>query len=83
MIDVAGGTGDVAFRIAEAGGAGTKVTVCDINEEMLGVGRERAAQRGLDGRVGDITVAGKCREGLPFPGPCSYDACIDCGFRHP
>src|SRR5882724_1991971 len=41
VIDVAGGTGDVAFRIAEAGGAGTRVTVCDINEEMLGIGRER------------------------------------------
>src|SRR5260370_42592666 len=51
-LDVAGGTGDVAFRIAEAGGAGTRVTVCDINEEMLAVGRERAAERRLEGRVG-------------------------------
>ena len=31
VLDLAGGTGDVAFRIAQAGGSGTRVTVCDIN----------------------------------------------------
>ena len=36
VLDAAGGTGDVAFRIVEAGGAGTRVTVCDINEQPLG-----------------------------------------------
>jgi demethylmenaquinone methyltransferase/2-methoxy-6-polyprenyl-1,4-benzoquinol methylase len=45
VVDVAGGTGDVAFRIVEAGGPRTRVTVCDINEEMLAVGRERAGRR--------------------------------------
>src|ERR1700760_541942 len=48
MLDVAGGTGDVAFRVVAAGGAGTRATVCDINPEMLAVGRERAFERGLD-----------------------------------
>ena len=48
LLDLAGGTGDIAFRVAAAGGAGTRVTVCDINAEMLEVGRERAAERGLD-----------------------------------
>ena len=48
VLDIAGGTGDVAFRIAQAGGPGTRVTVCDINNGMLDVGRERAAERGLD-----------------------------------
>ncbi|HEY1474779.1 MAG TPA: bifunctional demethylmenaquinone methyltransferase/2-methoxy-6-polyprenyl-1,4-benzoquinol methylase UbiE [Pseudolabrys sp.] len=47
-LDLAGGTGDVAFRVVEAGGAGTRVTVCDINEDMLAVGRERARERGHD-----------------------------------
>jgi demethylmenaquinone methyltransferase / 2-methoxy-6-polyprenyl-1,4-benzoquinol methylase len=51
VLDLAGGTGDVAFRIAEAGGPGTRVTVCDINAEMLRVGAELAAERGLDGVV--------------------------------
>jgi demethylmenaquinone methyltransferase/2-methoxy-6-polyprenyl-1,4-benzoquinol methylase len=45
-LDLAGGTGDVAFRIAEKGGKGTRVTVADINAEMLAVGRERAAKAG-------------------------------------
>src|SRR5881398_2618867 len=48
LLDLAGGTGDVAFRVAEAGGPNTRVTVCDINAEMLAVGAERAEQRGLD-----------------------------------
>ena len=51
VLDLAGGTGDVAFRIAQAGGPGTRVTVCDINNGMLDVGRERAAERGLDQSV--------------------------------
>jgi demethylmenaquinone methyltransferase / 2-methoxy-6-polyprenyl-1,4-benzoquinol methylase len=47
LLDVAGGTGDIAFRVAEAGGRGTQATVCDINADMLLVGRERAAEQGL------------------------------------
>ena len=42
-LDVAGGTGDVAFRILDAGGSQTHVSVLDINADMLQVGRERAA----------------------------------------
>jgi len=48
ILDMAGGTGDVAFRLAK-GGAG--VTVADINPEMLKVGMERAAKRGITGLV--------------------------------
>jgi demethylmenaquinone methyltransferase / 2-methoxy-6-polyprenyl-1,4-benzoquinol methylase len=78
-LDVAGGTGDVAFRITEAGGAGTRVTVCDINAEMLAVGRERAAQRGLDDRVDFVTGNA---ENLPFPAR-DFDACtIAFGIRN-
>src|SRR5689334_23749155 len=51
VLDLAGGTGDVAFRIVGAGGHGTRVTVCDINAGMLEVGRERATARGFDGLV--------------------------------
>src|SRR5256885_6894954 len=43
-LDMAGGTGDVAFRMARRG---AHVTVADINADMLDVGRQRAAQRGL------------------------------------
>src|SRR5258705_2968371 len=70
-LDVAGGTGDVAFRIVEAGGAATRVTVCDINEEMLSVGRERAAQRRREDRVN--FMAGNA-ESLPFRDR-NFDGC--------
>src|SRR5271170_2921547 len=41
LLDLAGGTGDVAFRVIGHGGAETRATVCDINADMLDVGRER------------------------------------------
>ena len=46
ILDMAGGTGDVAFRMARRG---AEVTVADINPDMLAVGMERAAERGIDG----------------------------------
>jgi demethylmenaquinone methyltransferase/2-methoxy-6-polyprenyl-1,4-benzoquinol methylase len=46
ILDMAGGTGDIAFRLA---GAGAAVTVADINPEMLAVGIERAKARGIAG----------------------------------
>ncbi|MEA2864715.1 MAG: demethylmenaquinone methyltransferase / 2-methoxy-6-polyprenyl,4-benzoquinol methylase [Bradyrhizobium sp.] len=64
LLDVAGGTGDIAFRAAKAAGTGFRATVCDINSDMLGVGRERAAARHLDGRV--AFVEGNA-ETLAFP----------------
>src|SRR4051795_10933520 len=51
LLDVAGGTGDIAFRAAGAAGLGFRATVCDINADMLDVGRERAAARHLDEQV--------------------------------
>ncbi len=45
-LDVGGGTGDIAFRIRKATGAGPNITVCDLNGEMLRVGRARAEDRG-------------------------------------
>ena len=46
ILDMAGGTGDVAFRLARRG---AQVTVADINADMLKVGEERAEKRGLSG----------------------------------
>lgn len=63
-LDLAGGTGDIAFRVVEAGGPGVRVTVCDINAEMLAVGRERAAERGTDDVV---TFEQGNAEELPYP----------------
>ena len=64
LLDVAGGTGDVAFRAARAAGSGFRATVCDINSDMLNVGRERAAARHVDDRVS--FVEGNA-EALAFP----------------
>ena len=64
LLDVAGGTGDIAFRAAKAAGSGFRATVCDINLDMLNVGRERAAKRHLDDRV--AFVEGNA-ETLAFP----------------
>ena len=69
-LDVAGGTGDVAFRVAQAGGPGTAVTVLDINADMLDVGRTRAAKRGLTDRLEFVEANA---EALPFPDG-SFDA---------
>jgi demethylmenaquinone methyltransferase/2-methoxy-6-polyprenyl-1,4-benzoquinol methylase len=64
LLDVAGGTGDIAFRAAKASGAGFRATVCDINSNMLAVGRERAIARHLDDQVS--FVEGNA-EALAFP----------------
>lgn len=48
ILDMAGGTGDVAFRLAEAG---AEVVVADINQAMLDVGLQRAVKRGITGLV--------------------------------
>ena len=46
ILDMAGGTGDVAFRMARRG---ARVTVADINADMLEVGKQRAEARSLPG----------------------------------
>jgi demethylmenaquinone methyltransferase/2-methoxy-6-polyprenyl-1,4-benzoquinol methylase len=70
LLDIAGGTGDIALRVIEAGGAGTRATVCDINPEMLAIGRERAIERGRDDVI--AFTEGNA-EALPFADR-SFDA---------
>ena len=60
ILDMAGGTGDIAFRLAASGAS---ITVADINPAMLDVGIERAAKRGIDGLVWTEANA----ETLDFP----------------
>ncbi len=66
ILDMAGGTGDIAFRLAAAGAG---VTVSDINQDMLDVGIERASKRGVEGLVWSRQNA----EELSFPDR-SFDA---------
>jgi demethylmenaquinone methyltransferase/2-methoxy-6-polyprenyl-1,4-benzoquinol methylase len=79
LLDVAGGTGDIAFRAAKAAGSGLRATVCDINSDMLGVGRARATKRQLDDRVS--FVEGNA-EALAFPGGAFDAYTIAFGIRN-
>jgi demethylmenaquinone methyltransferase/2-methoxy-6-polyprenyl-1,4-benzoquinol methylase len=56
ILDMAGGTGDIAFRMARRA---AHVTVSDINADMLQVGEERARQRGLTGLTWKVENAEK------------------------
>jgi demethylmenaquinone methyltransferase/2-methoxy-6-polyprenyl-1,4-benzoquinol methylase len=62
VLDLAGGTGDVALRLAAVAAPGTHVTVADINPDMLAVGRTRAKAERRDIEF----IAGNA-EALPFP----------------
>ena len=64
VLDLAGGTGDLAARFARIVGPEGSVTLADINESMLRVGRERLADEGL---VGNIRYVQANAERLPFP----------------
>ena len=66
ILDMAGGTGDIAFRMA---GRGAQVTVADINRDMLEVGIERARARGIEG----LLWAQENAEKLSFA-PSTFDA---------
>ncbi len=71
FVDVGGGTGDIATRILARVGAGAgPVTVCDINHEMISVGRDRSIDRG---RLAGINWVCGDAEKLPFP-DMSFDA---------
>ncbi|TIX25160.1 MAG: bifunctional demethylmenaquinone methyltransferase/2-methoxy-6-polyprenyl-1,4-benzoquinol methylase UbiE, partial [Mesorhizobium sp.] len=63
VLDVAGGTGDIAFRIVEASQRQAHATVLDINGSMLSVGRDRAEKQGLAANT-DFVEANA--EELPF-----------------
>ena len=68
VIDVAGGTGDIAFRIAGRAAGNAQITVADINTSMLDVGRERATKKDFS----NIRFVEANAEALPF-----QDACFD------
>ena len=77
LLDVAGGTGDIAFRFLKAANKRTeeednpaKVTICDINQNMLVAGRARALDEGIFDPIDWVTGNA---EMLPLP-DCSVDA---------
>ena len=79
LLDIAGGTGDIAMRVVATGGAQTRATVCDINPDMLAVGRERAAARGF---ADALTFAEANAEALPLADRSFDAATIAFGIRN-
>lgn len=75
VLDVAGGTGDIARLLGRKVGAKGALVVTDINAAMLGVGRERLVDAGV---VGNVTYVQANAERLPFPDD-SFD-CITIAF---
>ncbi len=64
VLDLAGGTGDLAAKFARIVGPQGSVTVADINDSMLKVGRERLTDKGIAGNVQYVQANAEC---LPFP----------------
>lgn len=67
LIDVAGGTGDIALRFLEAAGEGGRAVICDISKEMMEAGKARAGGRG------PLAFVQANAESLPF-GNGGFDA---------
>src|SRR5690606_22385453 len=70
LVDVAGGTADVALRMLRKGGPGCSAVICDISPEMLRVGRSKVE---AEGRSEQVSLVQGNAEALPFPDK-SFDA---------
>jgi demethylmenaquinone methyltransferase/2-methoxy-6-polyprenyl-1,4-benzoquinol methylase len=75
VLDIAGGTGDLAARFAQLVGPEGRVVLADINESMLQVGRDKLLD---EGRLGNIEFVQADAQYLPFPDD-SFD-CITIAF---
>lgn len=75
VLDLAGGTGDIAQGLARQVGRDGEVVLADINPAMLAVGRDRALDAGFGGRIRITTANAEC---LPFP-DAHFD-CVTIGF---
>lgn len=70
ILDMAGGTGDIAFRMADRG---ADITVADINQEMLDVGAQRALDRAESEETGSLVFTQQNAEEVDFASN-SFDA---------
>lgn len=75
VLDLAGGTGDLAAKFARIVGPEGHVTVADINDSMLKVGRESLTDKGIVGNIDYVQANAEC---LPFPD--NHFDCITIAF---
>ncbi|MBE1299494.1 MAG: bifunctional demethylmenaquinone methyltransferase/2-methoxy-6-polyprenyl-1,4-benzoquinol methylase UbiE [Alteromonadaceae bacterium] len=64
VLDLAGGTGDLAGKFARIVGPTGKVVLSDINDSMLQVGRDKLRDKGIVGNIETVQANAEC---LPFP----------------
>jgi demethylmenaquinone methyltransferase/2-methoxy-6-polyprenyl-1,4-benzoquinol methylase len=77
LLDLAGGTGDISFGWLKKGGG--PAIVSDINANMLGVGRDRATERGLTSQLSFVVADA---EALPLPNGSVDRVSISFGLRN-
>ncbi|MGO2438205.1 MAG: bifunctional demethylmenaquinone methyltransferase/2-methoxy-6-polyprenyl-1,4-benzoquinol methylase UbiE, partial [Serratia proteamaculans] len=75
VLDLAGGTGDLAAKFSRMVGEQGQVVLADINDSMLKMGREKLRDRGI---IGNISYVQANAEALPFPD--NYFDCITISF---
>jgi demethylmenaquinone methyltransferase/2-methoxy-6-polyprenyl-1,4-benzoquinol methylase len=75
VLDIAGGTGDLAARFARLVGPEGEVILADINDSMLKVGRDNLTDKGIAGNVQYVQANAEC---LPFPD--NHFDCITIAF---
>jgi len=79
ILDLAGGTGDMAILLADYVGTDGRVFVCDINGSMLHQGRDKLTNRGIVENVNFVQADGEC---LPFPADTFNAVTIAFGLRN-
>jgi demethylmenaquinone methyltransferase/2-methoxy-6-polyprenyl-1,4-benzoquinol methylase len=75
ILDLAGGTGDLAYKFCQMVGSQGKVILSDINSSMLEVGKEKLTNKGCVGNIEYVQANAEC---LPFPD--NYFDCITISF---
>ncbi len=79
VLDLAGGTGDLATPLAEQVGSSGLVVLADINAAMLAEGRRRLTDQGV---VGNVAYVQADAEALPFPDNSFHCLTIAFGLRN-
>lgn len=75
ILDIAGGTGDLAAKFSKIVGPTGQVILADINNSMLNVGRDKLTDKGIIGNIDYVQANAEC---LPFPD--NYFDCITIAF---